>query len=386
MKAPGGTILHLVDSGGVYGAEQVILNLASETARSARFEPLIGCIVRRAGEPNALLAAALARGLPAVRIPIRNARLPLDALAAGRRMRGRGVFLTHSHGYKPSVIAGILRAACGIEILATCHLWYPGAHPPLKYRIMTRLERRVYRRARAVVAVSEPIRERLIGWGVPADRVHVIANGIAVEQFAARDPASIERLRRALGLETGTKLILTVGRLEEQKNQPFMIEALGRVRRQGIDARLAIVGEGPGRAALEACIAREGLGGAVWLPGYRDDVAELMQAADIFALVSRDEGLPICLLEAMASRLPAVASPVGNVPALISSGSEGLLVGPDDLDACVAAFVHMLTDAEFARSCAARAFAKVQAHYSSAAMYGEYERLYALCDRSVSVR
>jgi glycosyltransferase involved in cell wall biosynthesis len=378
VRAAGNKILHLVDSEGVYGAEQVLLNIAAETERAGKYEPLVGCIVRNGDEPSALFEAARESGLPAVKVRLRNALLPGDALIAGTRLRRQGVFLTHAHGYKPSVVGAFMRACCGIEVVATCHLWYPGLRPPLKYRVMTRLERLAYRRYKAIVAVSEPIRQKLVGWGVPRERVHLIRNGIALERYAARNADRCEELRRSLRLGPEGKLILTVGRLVEQKNQRLMIDALGRTRLEGLDAHLAIAGEGPLRAALEAHIAARGLNGAVTLLGYRDDVREWMQAADLFALVSRDEGLPVCLLEAMASGLPAVASPVGDVPELICSEVEGLLVEPGDLEGCTAAFVRMLSDAAFARRCAQRALDKVRAHYSSAAMYREYERVYDL--------
>ncbi|MCB1182870.1 glycosyltransferase [bacterium] len=371
------TVLHFIDSGGLYGAESVLLNLSREMQASGRYWPIIGSIVGAPDEPDALHDKALELGFAAEKLVVRNGRLPLDLPRAAARLRALGVDLIHSHGYKPSVFGALMAGRAGAGVTATCHLWYKGDDRPLKMRAMIAAELRFYRRFRRVVAVSAPIRDELVRAGVPAGRIAVIENGVAVGDEAAPPPAAVERIRAELGLDPACWLLVNTGRLTAQKAQADLVDAVGLLRAAGRAVQALIVGEGELESELKARIARADLEDHVRLLGFRDDVAALLRAADAFVLPSLDEGMPMSLLEAAAAGLPAVVTPVGDIPRLIEDRVSGLVVPSGDPAALAAALAGLMDAPDRGRGWADEARRRVEETYSNQAMFTRYERIYA---------
>ncbi|GLC97805.1 glycosyl transferase family 1 [Cupriavidus sp. TA19] len=166
--------------------------------------------------------------------------------------------------------------------------------------------------------VSEAGRQAMVASGaVPDGRVIVMPNGIDTTRFRP-DSASRERTRCDLGLGPDDVLILNVGRLVPEKDQAMLIKAFSEVNRRIPNARLMIAGDGPLRAELASQIEKHELNHAVLLAGVRRDIPELLQAADVFVLSSRIEGMPLAVAEALASGLPVVATDAAGVSELAS--------------------------------------------------------------------
>jgi len=157
-----------------------------------------------------------------------------------------------------------------------------------------------------------------------------IPAGVDISLF---HPRSKIALRSKLGVPHDAKLILFVGRLIPIKNLPFLIEAFAVAKQQCVDLKLAIVGEGPERDALEKMAAASGVKHDVVFVGYKEGkkLAEWYSASDIFALVSLYESFSIVVLEAMASGLPVIASRVGYLRTLVLSGHNGILVNEGEV-------------------------------------------------------
>jgi glycosyltransferase involved in cell wall biosynthesis len=368
--------LHFLDSGGVYGAERVILNLSREMLRSDRFEPVVGCIVRHSEDRSDLYDAAEALGVEAVKVPIANGLLFRDLPRTVRLLRSLRIGLIHSHGYKPSVYGFVVRILGGIPILATCHLWFEPSKGPLKMRVMVWIEKRIYRWFPVVVAVSEPIREVLIRHGILRERTVVICNGVEPQKPV---PSSLQvvDLRRELGLTDGDFCVLTAGRLTRQKAQWLLVEAAAILKSAGGGVHFLIVGEGELVDELRAAIQKHDVADCVSLLGFRRDMPRLLAAADAFALPSLDEGMPMSLLEAAAARVPAIATPVGDVPKLIEHERTGLLVPLENALALAKSVARLRDDRAFAHDLANAAYAKMVGKYSSDAMCARYMDVYA---------
>jgi glycosyltransferase involved in cell wall biosynthesis len=135
---------------------------------------------------------------------------------------------------------------------------------------------------------------------------------------------------------------VALGRLHPQKGFDVLVEALGRVP----DAALVIAGEGDERAALEAQARRLGVEDRVVLAGYRDDVPDLLAAADAAVFSSRFEGSPLSVIECMATGTAIVATRVGGVPELLEDGEQALLVPPEDARALAAALGRVIAEPE----------------------------------------
>ncbi len=190
------------------------------------------------------------------------------------------------------------------------------------------LDRAIYRRYARIVAVSEAVATALRHW-LPevAAKLAVVPNSVDPSRFAV-SPAQRQAVRHALGLAPNDQVILFVGRLVRAKGVEVLLEALAHLPAKA-RAKCLIVGPGPLRAELEQNL-DESLRRSVTFLGARSDIPDLLAAADLFVLPSRWEGLPVVVLEAMAARLPIVATRVGGIPDVLQHGVSGCLVPPDD--------------------------------------------------------
>jgi glycosyltransferase involved in cell wall biosynthesis len=182
------------------------------------------------------------------------------------------------------------------------------------------LERRSYRQARIVVAVSQQVRRELTESGVDDARLRVIPNGVDIEEFR---PSVVSR--EVLGLPDG-KLILFVGDLKTpRKNLDTLLRAMARVT----DGVLMVVGNAAGSPYPDLA-ARLGLRGRVSFLGFRRDIPQLMRAASLFVFPSRYEACSLVLLEAAASGLPIVAARTTGGVELLTHGCSALVENPED--------------------------------------------------------
>jgi glycosyltransferase involved in cell wall biosynthesis len=186
----------------------------------------------------------------------------------------------------------------------------------------------------------------------------------------APPPADRKELEREWRLAPGTRLVLAVGRLVEQKNHALAIRALKDVP----EVTLVIAGAGPFRAELEQIAAETGVAGRVVFAGLRPDARALMGAADAVVLPSRWEGLPLTALEALASGTPLVATDVRGVRELVVDGRDALLV-PEEPEALAAALRRVLDDPQLATRLA-EAGRHVEGAGSDAALVAGFLRLY----------
>lgn len=205
------------------------------------------------------------------------------------------------------------------------------------------------------------------------DRITVVQNGIV---FAPSEKQP-EQVRRNFGLPPDRVLILSVGRLTDQKNHAVLIRALPDLP----DANLVIAGEGELRRALEELAADNAVTDRVAFLGSvsREGVRDLLKAADIFALSSVYEGLSNALLEALHAGVPIVASNIGpNVEVLQDDNGKkyGLLFDPNDLGSLVAALKHLVNDPRARQHMAAAALVRAKG-FSEEAMITGFEALFS---------
>ncbi|HEX2192962.1 MAG TPA: glycosyltransferase [Acidimicrobiales bacterium] len=176
---------------------------------------------------------------------------------------------------------------------------------------------------------------------VPARRLVVIPNSIdrATIEAAAGER---QRARRELAVAGDDFLWLAMGRLHPQKDYPSLLAAFAAMARVHPSARLRIAGEGPLLTELTELVDDLGLGDKARLLGLREDVPRLLAAADALVLASAYEGLPNVIMEAMAARLPVVATEVGGVPELVEEGRTGFLVPPREPEALARAMAAVV--------------------------------------------
>ena len=182
--------------------------------------------------------------------------------------------------------------------------------------------------------------------------------------------------RATLGVGSDELLIVAVGNLFHNKAHAVLLDALARVP-SAQPWRVVIAGRREDAAAtLDAQVIALGWERRVRLLGPRDDIPDLLAAADVFAMPSLNEALPMALLEAMFSGTAIVASAVGGIPEAVRDGREGLLVPPGDVDALAASLTRLLESAELRRRLGEAARARARAEYGVDRMVTAHEQLY----------
>lgn len=340
MKA---RVLHVCSDTNIGGAGRYVLTLLTQPALTERFEVAVAC-------PEGALAAALRRAGVKVLLyegaDVSFSRQALKSLyGLMRTWRPR---IVHTHG---SLAGRVAAALAGARIIYTKHGLAASEEQAIQVRspgaLLKSLAVRLF--AHRIVAVSEAVRQALIAAGANPERVRVIPGGVdlrAYESIAAPVP----------------EVVGTVGRLSREKGMDVLVEAMGTLQGQ---ARLLVGGDGPQRAALEQQVSALGLGDAVALAGFVNDVPAFLSGIGVFAAPSRSEGLGLVILEAMAAGRPVVASRVGGIPEVVADGETGLLVPPEDAGALAAAIRRLLEDPVTARRMGEAGRQRVAERYSA---------------------
>jgi glycosyltransferase involved in cell wall biosynthesis len=242
----------------------------------------------------------------------------------------------------------------------------------LLFRILYRL---LAGRVTAIVAVSRAVRDSVLSAvGRIGHKITVIENGVALARFDFHFDRAVVRSR--LGVAAPDPIILAVARLAPEKGLQYLIEAFPAVLRDHPRARLLIAGGGKSRSELQALAARLNVTGRVRFLGPRDDIPELLAAADLFVLPSLKEGLPLALLEAMAARKPIVATATAGSSEVVDHGETGWLVPAADSSALASAISELLDDPAKRLALGEAAGRQVAERYSVERQAARYLALY----------
>lgn len=254
------------------------------------------------------------------------------AVAALRRAL-RDVDVVHAHGVRAGALAGLALIGRRTPSVVTLHNAMLAAG--LRARLLTGLEWLAVRRARVALGASEDLVERARRLGARDARLGPVPAPPLPPPARPRDEVRAELGVREQG---GEILAVAVGRLAPQKDYPTLLRAAGLWKGSAI--RLAIAGDGPLRASMQAEIDAGGLG--VALLGHRPDVADLLAAADLFVLTSTWEARALVVQEAMRAGVPVVATAVGGIPAL--AGDAAVSVPAGDAEAVARAVTRLAAD------------------------------------------
>jgi len=358
-------VLHVIEAMDRGGAESLVVEHARHAGPGVE---VLVCALNRGGPALEAACAAGARGHV------------LDApgglrrtLALAALMRREAVEVVNGHNPTGGLYAALAARRAGVRaVVRTEHsLHYAGRHSaawPLLERLATALTTRVVCVCEAVRASHAPRFRRA------EQRFVTVLNGVS----AGPAPRPRAEVRAALGLSGDEPVVLTVGSLTPQKAQHVLLEAFAAVADAAPASRLLVAGEGRLRAALEARRDALGLGERVRFLGARDDVADLVEAADVFVLSSEREGLPVTLLEAMRGGRPAVATRAGGCPEAVAEGESGLLVPVGDAGALSAALGALLSDPARRARMGRAARERWERAFTARRMVRETEAVYAL--------
>lgn len=312
----------------------------------------LACLLQHPLRYARTLVDALRHRVPGISATLYSFIYFAEAIVLANAVRQQRITHLHNHFANAAAIVGYLATRfLGIEHSLTLHgiseFDYPAGL----------LLREKLKHARFVACASHFCRAQALRSTDPDDwsKMMIVRCGIDTERFAPVKPTP----------RTGRVRVLHVGRLSAEKGQSGLISAFSRLREQGIDAELRIVGTGPIEAALKAQALRMGLQDACVFLGRQDEgeIVEELHHADVFAMSSLMEGLPVVLMEAMACGVAVVAPCVAGIPELVVHGETGLLYAPGDWDDLGRQLAVALQDPEQRRRLADSGRQHVLAHF-----------------------
>ena len=360
-------ILQLISSSGYYGAETMLINLAKCLGRLG-FPCVVG-VFHNWHKPNTDVEARARReGLLLETIPCKG-RADWGAVRAIRNcIQTHRIDIVHTHGYKADLYGYAAARDLPTPLIATCHVWFERG---IALRVYARLDRIVLRRFHAVVAVSEHIARILRRSGVPQSRITTIGNGIDLSCFRRAKPTLAKEIGR------GAKTVVgVVARLIPEKGHAYLLRAAQELLGEFPDTAFVFVGAGPERKRLVELARELGIERSVILAGVRRDMPGVYASMDIFVLPSFNEGMPMTILEALASRKPVVATRVAAIPKLVLHEQTGLLVEPGDTVGLRKAIGRLLAAPQLRRELGEKGQAWVRQHFSADVMAKQYQLLY----------
>lgn len=361
-------VLHVIDSLDLGGAQEALENLVKYRNRDL-FELRV-VSMHRVGVYGHRIERHGVRvgGLSASKY------LPLYMLNLPRLIRGFRPHIAHCHLTWSNLIAKPLCRLAGVPVLIN--------HDQTNERFRRRKGLRFHwdkaanRLSDHVFAVSESIRQFLVSEeGVPEPRVSLLYNGVDLDRFRPRESRN-EARRAEWGARPDEILIAGVGRLHPQKNFRLFLRVARRLVERGAPARFVLAGSGPLRAELEREAAGLGLGGRLRFLGYVPDTRAVFGACDMLMMTSDYEGLPLTLLEAMATGVPSVCSAVDGIREIIRDGETGLLAEPGAEDAFTSQALRLINDPGLRSRIVKAARERVERDFDAAGMAAAVEAVY----------
>ena len=362
-------ILHLISSGGLFGAEGVVLSLGRSINKNGLATSIAA--FHNAQNPHIeILQEAKKEGIQTFALDSR--RFDIGSIFRLKKLLIENrISLLHTHNYKSDIVGYFAAKLTGIPWVATNHVWHGTDR---KLRAYEKLDAFFLKFADKIVAVSAEIKRGLIKENIPDKKIEVIHNGIDLSAFNNRPAAA--KLRTDLGISHGDFVIVIAGRLSEEKGHEIFLKAAPEVSRRRKGVKFLIVGDGPLKGHLKSYTAAHNLTDQVIFTGIRTDIPDIYSISSILVNASFIEGLPLTILEAMASKLPVIATAVGAVPQVIKHGVNGILIEAGDFMRLSAEICALIDDSQKRELLAEQAYRDACANFNVAIMANSYRELY----------
>ena len=226
-----------------------------------------------------------------------------------------------------------------------------------------------------IIGVSADITHAMQKWITKNSHpIEYIANGISLVPY--QNQKLKEEAKKALGIEQNSFCIGIVARLSEPKDHLLLIDAIAFLSQTYPNIKLVIAGDGPLRKKIEAYIADNQYQHLITMLGERKDIANILNALDIFSLTSSSEGIPMTILEAMAASLPVIATDVGGIPQVVIDEETGFLVENKDKNGLVKAIKQLFEQPKLRQEFGKKGHLFLKEHYSITQALAKYESAY----------
>ncbi len=362
-------VLQFITPAGFYGAERWVLALANNLSHERVVCDL--AVPRESAEQDLAVAEHYPAEAGKVHYLSMTGRFDVTVLTQlAAVIRQRDIQIIHTHGYKSDIIGLLAAKRTGIRCVSTPH-GYP-SKVGVKLATFIRIGTFLLRYFDAVVPLSEELCSDMKRFKVPASKTRFIRNGVDLKEID-----EFPRRRRALGHNKAQeKTIGFVGQMIPRKGLPDLLEVFDRLCLKDGSLNLQLLGDGSQRMELEAQADGFESAGAIEFLGFRSDRLELMARFDLFVMTSSLEGIPRCMMEAMALCVPVVAYDIPGVDQLVEHGVTGLLAPHGDKEALLACCRQLLESQELAKELVDNARKQIEERYSAGRMAQEYEVLF----------
>ncbi len=324
-------VLHLRSSGGLLGAENVVLEIAKFSIQNG-WESIVGAINDVNDPYPDFLKLADDYNIKNILFET-NGKLDFRCIKKIKEIVNVwNIDVIHTHGYKENMYALAMKS--GVPKIATNHLWKTST---LKSKVYCGIDAFIIRYFDEIVGVSNEIVNQMSNLYIK--NISMISNGVDVSKFKRRIKS--KTLLDDLGLTENDFLLGMISSLTYEKNHKIAIEALSEINNPNI--KLLIVGDGYLKESLQDLVLFHGLADSVLFAGRQSDIVGFLSILDVFLLPSLSEGLPMALLEAMSCGKAVIASRVGEIVNVLRDGENGLLVDADDVEQLKKA-IHLFVD------------------------------------------
>lgn len=358
-------ILQVIDSLRQGGAQKLLVTFV-EQAVNHGVDVAIASLSDNSATPLAPLLQS--KGAQISSFPGRRLFSPARFIAFYKYVRAGKFSVIHSHLTYANILSYLVGKLCGVPVVSSLHS--TGQDKRHANYLRDNMELWGLRRAARVIAVGQSVKQ---AYGLLGDKIMVVPNG--VERGTALTVSERDEIRRSITGQPTRPILISVGRLSPDKCFDDLLHGFAFAHQQRPDATLVIAGDGVLREDLIAQTKALNLTDSVFWLGMRDDIPSLLAASDIYVNVSKREGLPIALLEAMAAGLPLVVTPVGDTPHLVreDAGIQVPVHKPQEFSDAV---VSLLTNPDRRRALGVKARDRALNEYSANKWFEDLLRCY----------
>lgn len=364
-------ILHLINSAGIYGAESVLLDLVT-THRKKNIDSTVACIVSDLNAGNDLVDRLSESSIP---VMVFHMARGLDILASLRIIKwakDNNFTIIHCHGYKDRISMTIIPTLFReIPLVTTLHGWTSG--PSIsKLKLYEYVDKISIRFFDKIIEVDPA---RRFSSKMPPDfrkKIILIENGISTRYHTDQNKS----LHKLLDIPDTHNIILTIGRLSEEKGYQVLLDGFFRLFKKIKNISLVFIGEGPERSKLESIAGNSNIKNHIHFAGYIPNAYKYIVDSNLVVNTSYTECLPVTLLESMRAKKPVIFSNVGGASIILSGYKEYTLFEPGDGDSLAEKMYMLLTDTDLSNRISEGLHSEFLNKYTSDIMADKYLHAY----------
>ena len=307
-------------------------------------------------------------GLPVYPLRVRSEFDFLAVIRLAWAMKRKHCLLAHFHDAHSTAVGSVAASLAKVPIRIISRR----VDFPLKQNYFSR--HKYGKNIDAIIAISEGVKEVLIKGGIQEEAIKVIPSGIDFSPY--EEASSSDYLRQEFSFAPDDYLVGIVAHLAEHKGHKYLIQATKKLKEHTDKIKVIIVGGGPLKFELDEQAKQLKVKDIVYFLGFREDIPRILSSLDLFVLSSYLEGLGSSLLDAMACRLPVVATRTGGIPEVVAHGKTGLLVPPRSPSALAKAILKLYEDRDLASRLGQKGYEVVRQKFSAEAMAEKIINLY----------